>query len=113
MPSFLRDLRRKSFHGKSFRSEKPSSSGLNGEADNGAPPVPTNQSSSTLNTYSNTSSNTPPTSLPSNGGSSTNLANLAGSPPPVPRRPQINGANGNKRYSINVSGRKVLKVEYV
>lgn len=113
MPSFLRDLRRKS---KSFRNDhKPSSnnasSAANAPATSSAPPpvpasaatanIPRNKSSSTVNsTYDN--SNSSGSKPPSDRGSHPNLRNsvINGTPtPPLPVRPAVN----TKRYSINVS----------
>jgi hypothetical protein len=104
MPSFLRDLRRKS---KSFRGERPATVSANApNLPNGAPlksptpgDLPRNKSSSTLNsTYQNSSSSG--SKPPSNRGSQSNLkANGTNAAPPVPVRPPVN----TKRYSINVS----------
>ncbi|KAL9096315.1 MAG: hypothetical protein Q9165_001312 [Trypethelium subeluteriae] len=92
MPSFLKDLRRKSITRKpaSADSEKWSASNT---SSNG-----TNKSSSTLNSF--LGSSTPPSTLLSERSkSATNLVATNGSPPPVPTRPSVVSSKSN-RYSI-------------
>ncbi|KAJ9647144.1 hypothetical protein H2199_002130 [Coniosporium tulheliwenetii] len=94
MPSFLKELRRKSR--SSFKTERSPTNGSpdGSSSSNGAigRHPPNNQSSSTLT--SNLGSTTPPSTLPSEN-SETNLKSSNGSASPV--RPMVS----TKRYSIN------------
>ncbi|KAI9685440.1 MAG: hypothetical protein M1822_004571 [Bathelium mastoideum] len=92
MPSFLKDLRRKSITRKHPSADSAKWSQSN-TSSNG-----TNKSSSTLNSF--LGSSTPPSTLLSERSrSATNLPVTNGSPPPVPTRPSVVSSKSN-RYSI-------------
>ncbi|KAK7548555.1 jacalin-like lectin domain-containing protein [Phyllosticta paracitricarpa] len=96
MPSFLKDLRRRSV--RSFRSSDRSSNDQNGSGTS----IPTSKSSSTLSSVYQQQT-TPPPSLPSeNSFTSSKLVNGGPTPvPPLPVRPITTNGHRNSSYGGN------------
>ncbi|KAK3078422.1 hypothetical protein LTS18_007551, partial [Coniosporium uncinatum] len=97
MPSFLKDLRRKSRTGSIFSLDRGSSS--NGSTKENR--LPNSKSSSTLDYTSG--STTPPSTIPSESSEPNSKAANGEGPPSVPNHSRPGTArptNGNSRYSM-------------